>query len=78
MRWLEENHQIYADSVYLSSQQIHDQVLDNVEHAQKSQTEQYQKCASKGHKIFNLKPGDLVLQKYMKNIGKNGDRMAQK
>ena len=74
----EEDYETFVESMSQSTQQLHTQVLSNIEKAQRCQVEEFQKRVAKGKKVFALKPGDLVLRRCMKNIGRKGDQMAPK
>lgn len=51
------------------------QVLKNVEEAQKKQKEDYSRRKAKGVKVFNLKVGDIVLRRNMRNLSRRGGKM---
>ncbi|XP_028404805.1 probable protein phosphatase DDB_G0282105 [Dendronephthya gigantea] len=52
-----------------------EQVLSNIEVAQQKQKMQYQKRKTKGVKSFDLKVGDTVYKRQMKNISRKGGKM---
>ena len=70
-----EDHVVSVDEG-LSS--ILDTVRNNVKMAQEKQKSSFQKRALKGVKVFNFSVGDLVLRKNMRNVGRKGDRLAEK
>ena len=54
------------------------QVIENVENAQVKQKNTFAKRQAKGVKVFQLKTGDLVLRREMRNINRKGDQMKSK
>ena len=50
-------------------------MLQNVALAQKKQEEHFKAKKEKGLKVFDLKPGDTVLRRNMKNIGRKGGKI---
>ena len=53
-------------------------VLEHVNIEQVKQKTQYEKKKSSGVRVFNLKTGDRVLKKNMKNIDRKGGKMKAK
>ena len=51
------------------------QVLSNVELAEEKQKKQYEKRKVKGVKTFEIKVGDTVYKRQMKNVSRKGGKM---
>ncbi|CAB4014258.1 Hypothetical predicted protein [Paramuricea clavata] len=51
------------------------EVLSNVEIAQEKPKKQFQKRIAKGVKTFNIKVGDTIFKKQMKNVSRKGGKM---